>query len=1015
VFLTIVALAACQPGGGGTPAVSLEEAKQMAAELSTVRFEPPPRTIADLRGLIGALPAAPDDCAVVQEDRAFDMAQASERLAKGTATISQASFATSLIVIAEQELARGNFRNAIDLVQKGLQSLSNATGRQRIAFHTWLTRVRASLGDTAGARSAFTAAKGAGRFNETLENQYRFDRLDAVGRAALAQADGNLVEAEGYLRQALKYPTRGGSLFVDRDRQGADLAANLFQQGRLTEAELQARNAVKLAFNNVNPMLVHTAQTAQPVAQLADVLLEQGRVDDAEYMARTAIRLHEIDCSLPSSLALAKSRRILARVLAAKEDWQGVLAQLESVRAALADEPSAFKHLFGDNLEFALALVHSGRAVEGLGLFETALARTEERRGIASYEAAEARGLLAMARAATGDTGSALKNFASALPVLIGGRDHLADAVGQSTQGNRARKILDAYMELLAGLRGTPEEAASGIDTASELLRVSSVARLGTVHQALAAAAARSAPGDPALADLVRREQDAARETRVVLDTLSHLEYAPADQVDLSLARPLRQRIVQLRAARTKLFEEIRGRFPEFAQLTTPRPVALSEVQNLLRPEEALIATYVGEERTYVWAVPKEGPVAFAVADMGRLDLSDTVALLRSALEPNAETLGDIPDFDLADGYNLYAALLEPVKQGWEKAKSLLIVTHGPLGYLPFSLLPTEAVSLPPERGALFSRYRHVPWLARTHAVTVLPSVTSLKTLRGLPSGNAGRRPFAGFGDPLFSLEQARAIDQRKRQRTEVAGLTARGLVVRGLPLGLRAAPNTAGMDSAELARLPRLSDTADEILGIAVALKADLSKDVFLRERAHEGAIKAMDLSGYKVLSIATHGLVSGDLNGLTQPALALSAPELVNDNTNDGLLTMSEILGLKLDADWVVLSACNTASGQGAGAEAVSGLGQAFFYAGTRALLVSNWPVETRSAKALTTDLFERQGKNPGLSRARALQQAMLTLIDGPGSVDAEGKTLFSYAHPLFWAPFSLIGDGGGDVPQS
>jgi CHAT domain-containing protein len=167
--------------------------------------------------------------------------------------------------------------------------------------------------------------------------------------------------------------------------------------------------------------------------------------------------------------------------------------------------------------------------------------------------------------------------------------------------------------------------------------------------------------------------------------------------------------------------------------------------------------------------------------------------------------------------------------------------------------------------------------------------------------------------------------------------------------------------------------------------------------------------------LAFATHGLVPGDLNGLLQPALALSSP-LVAGGTDDGLLTMGEILGLKLNADWVVLSACNTGSGDGAGAEAVSGLGRAFFYAGTRALLVSNWPVETTSARALTTDLFRRQAEDPSTSRAEALRQTMIGLIDGPGSVDPKtGITGFSYAHPLFWAPFSLIGDGGGGRPSS
>ncbi|MBI2000371.1 MAG: CHAT domain-containing protein, partial [candidate division NC10 bacterium] len=132
------------------------------------------------------------------------------------------------------------------------------------------------------------------------------------------------------------------------------------------------------------------------------------------------------------------------------------------------------------------------------------------------------------------------------------------------------------------------------------------------------------------------------------------------------------------------------------------------------------------------------------------------------------------------------------------------------------------------------------------------------------------------------------------------------------------------------------------------------------------------------------------------------------------DGVLTMEEILGLRLNADWVVLSACNTASGSGAGSEAVSGLGRAFFYAGARALLVSNWPVETTSARALTTELFQRQQANPNLTRAQALQQTMNWLMDAPGFVDATTNTvLFSYGHPIFWAPFTLVGDSGGGSP--
>ncbi len=151
----------------------------------------------------------------------------------------------------------------------------------------------------------------------------------------------------------------------------------------------------------------------------------------------------------------------------------------------------------------------------------------------------------------------------------------------------------------------------------------------------------------------------------------------------------------------------------------------------------------------------------------------------------------------------------------------------------------------------------------------------------------------------------------------------------------------------------------------------AKIAQDVFLGSEASEQNVRTKDLSPYKVISFATHGLIPGDLNGLNQPALALSSPEVTGEKENDGLLTMGEVLGLKLNADWVVLSACNTASGEGQGAEAVSGLGRAFFYAGSRSLLVSNWPVHSAATTELMTTLFSRQANDNTINRAEALRR--------------------------------------------
>jgi CHAT domain-containing protein len=332
------------------------------------------------------------------------------------------------------------------------------------------------------------------------------------------------------------------------------------------------------------------------------------------------------------------------------------------------------------------------------------------------------------------------------------------------------------------------------------------------------------------------------------------------------------------------------------------------------------------------------------------------------------------------------------------------VVTNGALGLLPLSLLPTAPEEIK-ETENPFKNYRGVPWLVRTNADTMVPSAAALRTLRQMPAGSVNRERMIGFGDPIFSKEQlATALDNKATEEAITLAMAS----MRGVPLKRRASPQLEGVDSAELGLLPRLPDTADELRSIALALEADPSKVLQLGVKANERAVKTADLSRYKVIVFATHGLVPGELNGLTQPALALSAPD-VSDSEGDGLLTMEEILALRLDADWVVLSACNTGSGAGAGAEAASGLGRSFFYAGTRALLVTNWSVHSQSARDLTTDLFRRQHADQALSRGEALRQAMMALMDGQGFVGADGKTIFAYAHPLFWAPYTIIGDGG------
>ena len=650
------------------------------------------------------------------------------------------------------------------------------------------------------------------------------------------------------------------------------------------------------------------------------------------------------------------------------------------------------------------ALFASGQTEAGLAAAQELLKREIGRVGDKHFDTAAARGMLAVGYVRAGREADAIREFKAAIPVLMAASRENADDDDDTVTAARSlrlQNIVEAYIALLA----KSNDNATG-EVSLETFALADSIRGQNVQKALSASSARSVAKDPALAELVRQEQDIGKQINAQLGALNNALASNAR--DDNVVKATGQSIEKLRADRNRIRQDINKRFPSYAELIDPKPPTVDQIKATLADGEAMLSFYFGRSGSFVWAVPKDGPVAFASIKATSGEIESKVRKLREALEPQAAMISDIPPFDLKLGHELYSLLLKPVEAGWKSSKSLIVVTNGALGLLPLSLLPTAPAELAANEDLLFSSYRTVPWLARTHAVTMVPSSAALRTLRQLPPGKPGRGELIAFGDPLFSTEQADEAAKIDASLATIQVADAGAAITRGLPLKRRNSPKLEGVDSAELALLPRLPDTADELKSIALALQADPSKVLNLGKDANEKTVKSMDLSGFKVLAFATHGLVPGELNGLTQPALALSAPA-VSGAPGDGLLTMEEILSLKLDADWVVLSACNTGAGSGAGAEAASGLGRAFFYAGTRALLVTNWSVHSQSAKELVTDLFKRQADDAKLTRGEALRLAMMALADGPGYVDASGKAEFAYAHPLFWAPYTIIGDGG------
>ena len=260
--------------------------------------------------------------------------------------------------------------------------------------------------------------------------------------------------------------------------------------------------------------------------------------------------------------------------------------------------------------------------------------------------------------------------------------------------------------------------------------------------------------------------------------------------------------------------------------------------------------------------------------------------------------------------------------------------------------------------------------------------------------------PYLGVGNPLLEGPNdeyaAGKAEAMKISSCAVLGrqLTSKGHRGGGIAISaLRSSRNgVIGVRQA-----PPLPETADELCHVAQAIGA-AETDVMLGRRASKQSLKDMNdaqlLADYRVLHFATHGALAGEVTGATEPGLLLTPPALPTAS-DDGYLSTTDIAGLKLDADWVMLSACNTAAGGSDKSEAMSGLARAFFYAGARALLVSHWYVDSLATVTLIQGAIEELKSDPAPGRAGALQRSMHRLID-------------KGAPPSQWAPFVLVGEG-------
>ena len=403
---------------------------------------------------------------------------------------------------------------------------------------------------------------------------------------------------------------------------------------------------------------------------------------------------------------------------------------------------------------------------------------------------------------------------------------------------------------------------------------------------------------------------------------------------------------------------------PNYGQLVQ-QVVPAADVLGALGPDEALAAIVLTQDSGWTFLL-RNGAIDVAPMKDGVAAMTALVKHVRASIEsPN----GTLPPFDVQSAQAIYVATLAPLAAQLAGAKALVVVPSGPLLSLPFALLLTGPANPADLAGA--------PWLIRQMTIAHVPSAANFVALRKAGSSHASQ-PWFGFGgfQPV-TLAQAEA-----------------------------SFPGATCQESAKLfASLPPLPFAQRELAAARELLHASPS-DEMLNAAFTADAVRHASLKQYRILHFATHALLPAELRCEDQPAIVTSAPPQAH-NASGALLTAGDIIGLDLDADTVILSACNTGGpGNSTSGDSLSGLARAFFFAGARSMLVTHWSINDQTSAFLVADTLRRLTDDKAGGLAGALRAAQL------GMIDRAGKDLpADLAHPFFWAPFALIGEGRGN----
>lgn len=510
------------------------------------------------------------------------------------------------------------------------------------------------------------------------------------------------------------------------------------------------------------------------------------------------------------------------------------------------------------------------------------------------------------------------------------------------------------YVDLLA------KQASGGEDQAAlrEAFSAVQLTETATVNAAISQLAARVSADDREVSSFAREHQELLERQARARAQLQQETQKPSRQRKEETEKALAGEIRRLAEKLEEHELVLQDSFPRYAQLVSRKPVEASRVAEWLRPDEALLYFAHVDDKGYTFLL-HEGHMRMHPVPLSRDELGKRVTALRSGLTLQ----GGLPrEFDAKLSHSLYRDLVGPLLDGAAKIRRLVVVPSGPLLSLPPDVLVMQA----PEAE------HQTAWLVRRFALSVVPSVRSFAELRGVTKPAAPVTNFLGVGNPKYDVNIPASSQGKGQSDPCAAGYDARALV-------------------AGLAPLP---ESAEEVRAMSAALGGQ-SSTLLLEEKATKSALIGSTLETKGVIAFATHGILPGELKCESEPSLAMATGP-GGDATDDGLLRASEIAVLKLNANLVILSACNTAGADGQlGGESLSGLVRAFFFAGARNVLATHWPIASGPTVELTTGMV--RSASQGKSWPDALREAKLRTMQNSAT-----------SHPFFWGAFSLVGGG-------